>query len=205
MRQCTIEDLVKMTNVKFRVTSEQNKTFQELFFSQGGSWINKQKVVILEECDKFLYIDVNGKLTRGEIEKVFICEPNEEVEIIDSKHFKNQQEIFEYLLEKLDNKIIHTGNVAGIVGFNNGLLWDFVDDEVVNYTFARPINWKPFIPEKWYVIDNKFTMCKVSNSECTNFSITPVMYRNNRFIDLTGYYWDFAEPVSLEVIKEYLL
>ena len=88
MKQATIEELAKMTNVKFKVTPEQSKKFQEEFFKQGGMWIDGTQEVLFMR-PSCLVINEYGVLSHAS-EDYLYKNSEELIEIIDTPSLKEQ-------------------------------------------------------------------------------------------------------------------
>ena len=91
MKQATIEELAKMKNVKFKVTPEQSKKFQEEFFKQGGMWIDRtQKLsMVYSSC---LVINKYGFLSHSGEDYLYKDRGEETIEIIDAPSLEEQYE-----------------------------------------------------------------------------------------------------------------
>lgn len=212
MKQYTIEEAVNLINVKFSVTPEQAIKFHKLYNEThllGTSLITPSRY----NDEKFLYINDECKLEKGIFIDTFNRATEEEIELIESPIFKNQQDVFSYLSIE-GNKIIFTGcNVEGIVGFREGVLWDFIDNARVDYLIKDYNMWIPYIePVKplWYETNpDRFVMCKVwdETKGVCEFTYTPVKWdiESTVFIDLAGLLWDCAEPVVLDELTQYIL
>ena len=91
MKKATIEQLAKMTNVKFRVTPKQSKMFQVEFFKQGGKWVDgtqevamiNAKALVIGECNQLRHC---GDFCFNTIHDA------EEIEIIDTLSLQEQYE-----------------------------------------------------------------------------------------------------------------
>lgn len=197
MKKYTIEQVLTMTNVKFRTTPEQALAFRIAFDKKFKIKTN------LKYSDSItaMYIDYQGKLSKSCWDNTFFEAVETEVELVDTAKFNTQQEIFNYLLIE-GNKIISDDDNGNIIVYFNetGMLNH-------SYLFAYPKIWKPYIePKNWYEIDNKFTMCKVSDTEdFSSFSYTPVKYifEDKNFVDMEGLIWHYAEPTTIVEIEQY--
>ena len=91
MKKATIDQLVKMNNVKFKVTPEQSEKFQEEFFKQGGKWVDgtqevamiNAKALVIGECNQLRHC---GDFCFNTIHDA------EEIEIIDKPSRQKQYE-----------------------------------------------------------------------------------------------------------------
>lgn len=139
MRQLPISQLINESNVRFRVTTELSKCFQEVFFKNGGKWASgDNQIKLLSET--MLWLSQSGVLHR--IYENFQCNI-EEVELIDG--FKNIGDIYQFLLD--GNTII---SIDGIIArLKDGRL---VNAEGVSLCcgFNNHEDWQPYSePEKW--------------------------------------------------------
>jgi len=146
MRQMTCTQAATCgENLKVRVTPEQNEKMQVAWVAAG-----KMKSIILKTIDckfLFLYSD-NDILFERSSEGYFEKQNHEEIELIDDlpqTDFASQQEVWLWLGN--DNKIIHS-EAHEIVGFKNGVLWNFTDNIKSNHLISRCKEWQKHTPPR---------------------------------------------------------
>lgn len=146
-------------NLKVRVTPEQSEKMQKAWFAAGKAW-DDDSIEVCETEEVFLYLYDDGYLTAGSSISEFEKHINTEIKLIDDlpqydfasdlpqPTFATQQEILTYLCQN-DNKVIHECDM--VVGFKNGKLWDFTDNQpfknesdFINF----PNEWKKHTPPR---------------------------------------------------------
>ena len=127
--------------LKARVTHEQSEKMQKAWFSAGKRWCGGGDKVA-HVTVKFLWL--GNDLIMGNSEEYFILHKNEEIELIDGLHpayFASQLEVIAWFV--VGEKAIHTENRV-IVGFKDGVLWDFSLDRKCILNFFDFERWERY-------------------------------------------------------------
>ena len=135
-------------------------------------------------------------------------------EVAEPAVFKTQQDIWKYLAETEEHKVIHnSGNV--IMGFKDGKLYDYKETDEL-WRFDDPSFWKPYIePEKkdwWELNGNKPVACwygDVIDEGTGKPRLLGFMVRDleNSTFQIANEWcsWKYAIPLTEGEYKQYLL
>ena len=132
-------------NFKARVTPEQNEKMQRAWFAAGKTWIGG--CVKVEALDRtFLFLRKDLSITT--CEAYFTDSFDEEIELIDDlpQHdFASQQEVTLWVAQ--GNKAKHMENES-VVGFKDGVLWDFAENRKCHWQFLDFDLWQKHTPPR---------------------------------------------------------
>jgi len=136
-------------DLKVMVTPEQSEKMQKAWFAARKTWVDAS--IEVSDTDKpYLFLNTYNGLIYGTEKVKFLESPAIEIELIDDIEkeqldFASQQEIHLWVAQGNKAKLKINGE---IVGFKDGVMWNFTKNQRGGFYFNIPKNWKKHIPPK---------------------------------------------------------
>ena len=202
MKKYKIKDLKNLGFVKSKVTSKQMERICQLYSYEINCSPEE-----LSKSDIYLYIgDIRSNRCWFDIR--YWSSDFEEIELVEDATFTNTQDLWKHLIA--GGAIQHTITKEYIVKLEDGNL---TPKGSFNFN-THPHQWHPHIkPKEWYEIDNKFTVCWVSNicvkPSIENHKTVAIVKYNGELGDnfmctTMSVTYKFATPLTKEEIQAYL-